>query len=372
MTIHETPKPVVCDECDEEYPDARALASHRNRHHSSSGRKFFCNECGKGFGSRSSQQIHNRIHTGERPYGCRYCWKAFADGGTLRKHERIHTGEKPYVCAVCPRAFNQRVVLREHIRSHHSGSVNKLGFSNPVYICQVCGASASGSEELALHLVKHSDDNTLRNRNAPPGVRHYKRRKKSESQYYSGQEFEEADFLAGSDTESLESEKQADVRKTSKARLRNAKKNVDPPPPEPVVRKAKMINTTLKTFERKQGKRGAKKRVRRVETSVTVLNSKARSPVERHEDEVVEEVRDANLPVGRPRTKNVNYETLRAVRGLPQARFPNNLKQEQEINEEVKEEANEEEEGPNEHPCYICNHVSTSKADLLFHVQIHI
>ena len=105
-------KAVSCDECGLEFPDGRALINHRHSHSKEpSARQFECAECGKTFGSRSSQQIHARIHTGERPYGCRFCWKAFADGGTLRKHERIHTGEKPYACAVCPRAFNQRVCV---------------------------------------------------------------------------------------------------------------------------------------------------------------------------------------------------------------------------------------------------------------------
>jgi len=103
-------KAVSCEQCGLEFPDGRALINHRHSHNKEpSARQFSCAECGKTFGSRSSQQIHARIHTGERPYGCRFCWKAFADGGTLRKHERIHTGEKPYACAVCPRAFNQRV-----------------------------------------------------------------------------------------------------------------------------------------------------------------------------------------------------------------------------------------------------------------------
>ncbi|KAJ8872487.1 hypothetical protein PR048_026093 [Dryococelus australis] len=108
MTSHRD-KAVSCEVCGEEFPDGRALINHRHSHNKDvSARQFSCVECGKTFGSRSSQQIHARIHTGERPYGCRYCWKAFADGGTLRKHERIHTGEKPYACVVCPRAFNQR------------------------------------------------------------------------------------------------------------------------------------------------------------------------------------------------------------------------------------------------------------------------
>ncbi|XP_044754229.1 zinc finger protein 709-like isoform X2 [Coccinella septempunctata] len=171
-------KVVSCDVCGEEFPDGRTLMNHRHSHSNVSGRQFPCRECGKTFGSRSSQQIHIRIHTGERPYGCRFCWKAFADGGTLRKHERIHTGEKPYACAVCPRAFNQRVVLREHIRSHHSGPDPKYTHSMTPYCCSVCSDMFATSQDLIVHLIHHCDMNTAMKRQPQIGPRKYKRRRK--------------------------------------------------------------------------------------------------------------------------------------------------------------------------------------------------
>lgn len=171
-------KSVQCDVCGENFPDGRSLMNHRHSHSNISGRQFPCRECGKTFGSRSSQQIHIRIHTGERPYGCRFCWKAFADGGTLRKHERIHTGEKPYACAVCPRAFNQRVVLREHIRSHHSGPDPQFSHTMTPYCCAVCNDMFSTSQDLIIHLIHHCDMNTANNRQPQIGPRKYKRRRK--------------------------------------------------------------------------------------------------------------------------------------------------------------------------------------------------
>lgn len=58
-------KSVSCNVCGESFPDGRSLMNHRHSHSNLSGRQFPCRECGKTFGSRSSQQIHMRIHTGK-------------------------------------------------------------------------------------------------------------------------------------------------------------------------------------------------------------------------------------------------------------------------------------------------------------------
>lgn len=54
--------------------------------------------CGKKFGNQSNLMIHQRIHTGYRPFVCAFCSKSFTSSGNLQEHLRRHTQTKPYKC----------------------------------------------------------------------------------------------------------------------------------------------------------------------------------------------------------------------------------------------------------------------------------
>ncbi|XP_014281355.1 zinc finger protein 271 [Halyomorpha halys] len=150
LSIHRT----TCKYCDRPFPDKISLETHERRLCAESTppqqnedklvpvvreqylkhpkRFFYCERCDKTFSSRNGYIIHQRSHTGERPYPCRWCEKAFGDSATRHKHERIHTGERPFKCSRCPRAFNQRAALRAHQVTH---TVDRA------FLCKYCPSS---------------------------------------------------------------------------------------------------------------------------------------------------------------------------------------------------------------------------------------
>lgn len=63
----------------------------RKRGTSMPNKQHMCVHCYKQFASASALHVHERIHTGEKPFKCNLCSKAFTTKGNLKAHMGVHT-----------------------------------------------------------------------------------------------------------------------------------------------------------------------------------------------------------------------------------------------------------------------------------------
>ncbi|KAH1010270.1 hypothetical protein HUJ05_004589 [Dendroctonus ponderosae] len=135
-----------CTYCRNRFVTVASLERHVQQVHSApkapQEKIHLCDICGMGFAKKNKMVVHQRVHTGVKPYHCRYCEKSFSKSGERNCHERIHTGERPYSCEYCGKAFRQSAPFKVHIRTHTG--------ERP-YVCNICTKGFTTNQGLKLH-----------------------------------------------------------------------------------------------------------------------------------------------------------------------------------------------------------------------------
>uniref|UniRef100_A0AAA9SZA0 Zinc finger and BTB domain containing 24 n=1 Tax=Bos taurus TaxID=9913 RepID=A0AAA9SZA0_BOVIN len=147
-----------CKDCGKVFKYNHFLAIHQRSH---TGEKpFTCEICGKSFTAKSSLQTHIRIHRGEKPYSCAVCGKSFSDSSAKRRHCILHTGKKPFTCPECNLQFARLDNLKAHLKIHskekHASDASSISGNNNgeevrnILQLQPYQLSTSGEQEIQL------------------------------------------------------------------------------------------------------------------------------------------------------------------------------------------------------------------------------
>lgn len=145
----------ICYKCNDVFPSKRNLKQHAKTcsetvemENNEKLGKYTCTQCAYRCQSPAILKIHERTHSGEKPFACTFCEYKSGQKNNVAKHILVHMKEKPFRCQYCEYRCAQKNNLVVHERTH-------TGYKP--FACPYCEYRTVQKPNLVKHMYLHTD-----------------------------------------------------------------------------------------------------------------------------------------------------------------------------------------------------------------------